>query len=130
MESASFREHTSGEETRELKSAESDLQAQTNNQQDSKIQSAWDTVKNNLSRRPSFTKAWRRWSRSSNDELPAEDHTRKSQDEENSLFCDALLGLMRRTGRYDYTGYNVKKESESSDIKADKPERKRVSWSK
>ena len=105
MEPAFFRDYAFGDEAKELATIESACQQPVGNQQDSRIQSAWDTVKSNLSRRPSFTKAWRRWSRSSISETPTDNRRRKSQDDENGLFCDALLGLMHRTGRFDYLDY-------------------------
>ena len=107
MEVALYQTYTSGDEAQELTSTEHSCQRATGYQQDSKIQAAWDTVKTNFSRRPSLTKAWRRWSRSSvTDQSQSEDLARKSQDKEDGLFCDALLGLMQRTGRYDYFDYS------------------------
>ena len=45
---------------------------------DSKIQTAWETVKTNISRRSSLTNIFRRWSRSST-EIEAEDQSEQTQ---------------------------------------------------
>ncbi|KAL9104665.1 MAG: hypothetical protein Q9163_000408 [Psora crenata] len=106
----------------------------TSDQESSKSPSAWDAVKTNLPRRPSLKRVWRRWSRSSVTESKEEEQTRKSHDDYHGLFCDALLDLMQRTGRFEYLDYSKDHSTErretTTDIKTDKPERKRFSWSK
>lgn len=65
---------------------------------------------------------------------------RRPEDEEASLFCESLLGLMQRTGRFDYLDYSKenaeqKKESRKSAQKENQKETpgrrlKRFSWSR
>lgn len=37
----------------------------------------------------------------------------RPEEEEPSLFCESLLGLMQRTGRFDYLDYSKDKDTES-----------------
>lgn len=65
---------------------------------------------------------------------------RHPKDEEESLFCESLLGLMQRTGRFDYLDYSkespVPKEEERLEVAEKEKDRdlrrslKRFSWSR
>ena len=48
-------------------------------------------------------KRWLSYSRAS--ESSSQREQRRPEDEEQSLFCDSLLALMQRTGRFDYLDY-------------------------
>ena len=39
-------------------------------------------------------------------ETNSQGEERHPEDKENSRFCESLLGLMQRTGRFDYLDYN------------------------
>ena len=69
---------------------------------------------------------------------------RHPEDEEQSLFCESLFGLMQRTGRFDYLDYSSKDTSRGKEegVEAVDPEKekqkqkdlprslKRFSWSR
>ena len=62
------------------------------------------------------------------------------EDEEQSLFCESLLGLMQRTGKFDYLDYSkdTSKQKEEGNIEAAEKDKakdlrrslKRFSWSR
>lgn len=49
-------------------------------------------------------KRWLSYPRTSESNSQGEE--RHPEDEEQSLFCDSLLALMQRTGRFDYLDYS------------------------
>ena len=108
----------------------------------SKIQTAWKSVRSNFKARRSMPdlKRWLSYPRAS--ESSNQREQRRPEDEEQSLFCDSLLALMQRTGRFDYLDYRkstteraeqedetietAQKDGEKSPIKR----LKRFSWSR
>ena len=110
------------------------------NSPNSKVQTAWNTVKTNFKDRSSAPdlRRWMSFTRTSEPE-PLEDLTatlgRRSEDERNSLFCDSLLGLMERTHRFDYLDFTrepVKRRSSerSENNPGQTPRAKRFSWTR
>ena len=111
----------------------------------SKVQTAWNTVKTDFKDRSSAPdlRRWMSFTRTSEPE-PPEDLTatpeRQSQDESDSLFCDSLLGLMERTHRFDYLDFTTdrvkRKNSErrnserSENNPGQSPRAKRFSWTR
>ena len=106
----------------------------------SKVQTAWNTVKTNFRDRSSAPDLRRWWSftRTSEPE-PPEDLTEtpecQSRDESDSLFCDSLLGLMEKTRRFDYLDFTRervrRRNSERSEINpGQSPRAKRFSWTR
>lgn len=84
-------------------------------------QSRWEFVKTKVSSVKSKTskgdRLWRRWSRNSNvgEEVTCEEPTtRWPDDEENSQFCESLLGLMECCGRFNYLEFS-KSKNENED---------------
>lgn len=66
---------------------------------------------------------------------------RHPEDEEGSLFCESLLGLMQQTGRFDYLDYSkdISEQNEETIVIAEKEKEKekdlrrslkRFSWSR
>ena len=108
----------------------------------SKVQTAWQSVKTNFKAKTSMPdlKRWLSPPRASESNSQGDRHP---EDEEQSLFCESLLGLMQRTGRFDYLDYSVDSfEQEEEEIGAAKKEKvrgkdkdlrrslKRFSWSR
>ena len=82
-------------------------------------------------------KRWLSYPRAS--ELMSQGEERHSEDEEQGLFCESLLSLMRRTGRFDYLDYSRDtREQEGEGTEAAQKEKenhlrrslKRFSWSR
>lgn len=76
------------------------------NSPSSKIQTAWQSVKTNFKGKTSMPDL-KRWLSSprvseSNSRGVKQGHP---EDEEQSLFCESLLGLMQRTDRFTYLDY-------------------------
>ena len=106
----------------------------------SKVQSAWKSVRTNFKAKRSIPdlKRWLSYPQASKSNSPEKEG--HPEDEEHSRFCDSLLALMQRTGRYDYLDFNkdTPKQEEEGTIEAaqnesDKqPQRslKRFSWSR
>ncbi|KAI4150062.1 MAG: hypothetical protein L6R39_002359 [Caloplaca ligustica] len=84
-----------------------------------KKQSTWSSIRAGVKRRNPISK-WLSSSPVSSDEEPAE--SKWPNDEKESLFCNALVGLMHRSGRYHDLGLD-KRENEG-------PERKKRKSSK
>ena len=55
-------------------------------------------------------KRWLSYPRAS--ESNGQREERNPEDGEQNLFCESLLGLMKRTGRFDYLDYNNKDTTE------------------
>lgn len=107
-----------------------------------KVQTAWQSVKTNFKAKTSMPdlKRWLSSPRASESNSQGYCHP---EDEEQSLFCESLLGLMQRTGRFDYLEYSKdNSEQEEEEIGAAKKEKvqgkdkdlrrslKRFSWSR
>lgn len=80
---------------------------------------------------------WLSYSRASESNSQGEE--RYPEDEEQSLFCESLLGLMQRTGRFDYLDYSKdtsEQEEEGIEVAEKETEKhlrrslKRFSWSR
>ncbi len=106
----------------------------------SKVQTAWNTVKTNFKDRSSAPdlRRWMSFTRTS-EPGPPEDLKAtvgpRPEDERNSLFCDSLLGLMERTRRFDYLDFTrepvKRRNSERSENNPDQtPRAKRFSWTR
>lgn len=99
----------------------------------SKSQSAWSSVKIRLMRQRSMPEGWRNWSTwwPSDPTPPAAvdaPHVRWPNDAEESLFCESLMGLMHRCGRFEYLsgdGDVEKKRSEEKEESKEKDDRRR-----
>ena len=71
-----------------------------------------------------------------------EEEQRRQADKKESVFCESLLGLMERTGRYGYLDYSKDDEKKTSYRSEEEPTQnskkkegkfarfKRVSWSR
>lgn len=110
----------------------------------SKVQTAWQSVKTNFKAKTSMQdlKRWLPSPRSSESNSQGEE--RHPEDEEQSLFCKSLLGLMQRTGRFDYLDYSKDSSEEEEGTETAQKERekekekekglrhslKRFSWSR
>ena len=80
-------------------------------------------------------KRWLSYPRASEPDSRVDD--RHSEDEEQSLFCESLLALMQRTGRFDYLDYSKDSpEQKEEGLEATQKEKhvrrslKRFSWSR
>lgn len=105
-----------------------------------KVQTTWQSVKTNFKAKTSMPdlKRWLSSPRASESNSQGEE--RHPKDEEESLFCESLLGLMQRTGRFDYLDYSkespVPKEEERLEVAEKEKDRdlrrslKRFSWSR
>ena len=92
-----------------------------------KTESAWNTVKRSFKARSSLPNL-RRWlsSTRASDPPNLEEHGRQTDKQEGS-FCDSLLGLMERTGRFDYIDYRKDSEGKaSSEDEEEINDRKRI----
>lgn len=106
---------------------------------DSKVQAAWSTVKHNFKARSSMPDLRRWWPSNRAPESNTQGEQRRPEDEEDSLFCDSLLGLMQQTGRFDYIDFSkeiitkekgkVKKQSQEEDLAGKNNRANRFSWS-
>ncbi|MCJ1430639.1 hypothetical protein MMC29_008557 [Sticta canariensis] len=73
-----------------------------------KSQSAWSSVKVKLMKQTSTPELWRKWSPRRLSEVCGPEaavrarEARWPDDAEQSLFCESLLGVMKRCGRFDY----------------------------
>ncbi len=103
----------------------------------SKVQTAWKAVRSNFKAKTSMPdlKRWLSYPRASEPDSRVED--RHSEDEEQSLFCESLLALMQRTGRFDYLDYSKDStEQKEEGLEATQKEKyvrrslKRFSWSR
>ena len=83
-------------------------------------------------------KRWLSTPRASDSNGQAEEQ-RHPEDEEQSLFCESLLGLMQRTGRFEYLDYDgTRSKQEEKNMQAVDKEKendprrslKRFSWSR
>ena len=82
-------------------------------------------------------KRWLSTPRASDSNGQAEEQ-RHPGDEEQSLFCEALLGLMQRTGRFEYLDYDETRSKHDENMQAVDKEKendprrslKRFSWSR
>ncbi|MCJ1451225.1 hypothetical protein MMC28_001561 [Mycoblastus sanguinarius] len=81
------------------------------NSSDSKVQAAWNSVKTNFKARTSVPDLRRWWSSTSSN---ARDDQRWPEDEEQSLFCESLLVLMQRSGRFDYLDFTDRKKEKQT----------------
>ncbi len=105
---------------------------------ESKVLAAWASMKSTLRRRPSMPNPWRKSEETSEDPpgSKAQKKTRQQADEEEGLFCDALLGLMQRTGRFDYLDFGEDKKERKDSKGGDgnrsnhAKQRNRFSWSR
>jgi len=109
---------------------------------ESKVLAAWASMKSTLRRKPSMPNPWKKSQETLEgpSSSEAQKNPRRQADEKDGLFCDALLGLMQRTGRFDYLDFKEDKkernDSKGSDGSTtnDKPncakKRNRFSWSK
>ena len=118
-------------------------EATTKESSDSKVQTAWKAVKHNIKARSSMPNM-KRWLVSSqgyqDTQAGRSDRDCPRTDEQESRFCNALLGLMERTGRYDYIDFAAIRESHGNERRSDKeennrdfkegPRAKRFSWSR
>ncbi len=109
----------------------------------SKVQTAWQSVKTNFKAKTSMPDL-KRWLSSPRASESNSQEDRHPEDEEQSLFCESLLGLMQRTGRFDYLDYSKdsSEQEEEEIIGAAKKEKvqgkdkdlrrslKRFSWSR
>ena len=107
----------------------------------SKVQTAWQSVKTNFKAKTSMPDM-RRWlSSSRTSESNSQGEERHPEDEEQSLFCESLLGLMQRTGRFEYLDYSKdSSEPEEEEVETAQKEEvkekdlrrplKRFSWSR
>ena len=71
-------------------------------------------------------KRWLSYPRAS--ESNSQEEERRSEDGEQSLFCESLLGLMQRTGRFDYLDYSrdiSKQEEEEIEEKGKEKEKEK-----
>ena len=104
-----------------------------------KVQTAWQSVKTNFKAKRSMPdlKRWLSSPRAS--ESNSQGKGRHPEDEEQSLFCESLLGLMQRTGRFDDLEYSkdTSEKKEEGIEAAEKEKRKdlrrslkRFSWSR
>lgn len=107
-----------------------------------KIQTTWQSVKTNFKAKTSMPdlKRWLSFPRSSESNSQAEE--RHPDDAEQSLFCESLLELMQRTGRFEYLDYSKsgskQEEKDFRGIQGVEKERekdlrrslKRFSWSR
>lgn len=105
-----------------------------------KAHSAWNTVKSSFKARSS-TPNLRRWlSAPRTSDTSNLEEERRRADEQESVFCNSLLALMKHTGRFDYIDFSrdcerrqssagkeaVGKESRESE----EPRAKRFSWTR
>ena len=72
---------------------------------ESRAQTAWADVKRKFRPRSSMPNLHRRLSSSRASEMEEPAQQRQLADEEEGRFCDSLLNLMQRTGRFDYLDY-------------------------
>lgn len=102
----------------------------TPNSPGSIVHTAWKSVRSNFKVKTSTPdlKRWLSYPRASESNSQREE--RHPEDAERSLFCESLLGLMQRTGRFDYLDYN--KDTTESEKEREKQGRslKRFSWSR
>lgn len=109
----------------------------------SKFQTSWNSVRRSFKARTSLPDLKRWLSNPRASESVSQGEERRAEDEEPSLFCESLLGLMQRTGRFDYLDYSKdnnteqKKERRKSAQKENEKEtlgrplkQKRFSWSR
>ena len=105
----------------------------------SKVQTSWQSVVTNLKAKRSMPdlKRWLSLPRASESNSQAEE--RHPEDEEQSRFCESLLGLMRRTGRFEYLDYSKdsskQEEKDEAAVEREREKRlrrslKRFSWSR
>ena len=75
-------------------------------------------------------KRWLSYPRGSESNSQREE--RHPEDAEQSLFCESLLGLIQRTGRFDYLDYNKDTTEPEKEKGREKQGRslKRFSWSR
>ncbi|CAF9913172.1 hypothetical protein IMSHALPRED_000934 [Imshaugia aleurites] len=127
---------TADEGVRATRSSEA-TESSTPNSSTVKVQTAWQTVKTNFKSMPDL----RRWlpsPRASESNNQVKEH--HPEDEGQSLFCESLLGLMQRTGKFDYLDYSkdTSKQKEEGNIEAAEKDKakdlrrslKRFSWSR
>ena len=109
----------------------------------SKVQTAWKYVRSSFKAKTSMPELKRWLSHPRASESVHQGEERRLEDEEPSLFCESLLGLMQRTGRFDYLDYSkdeesAQKEKEKEKEKVEKQKEtlgrplklKRLSWSR
>lgn len=116
----------------------------TKESSDSKTQTAWKTIKHNIKARSSMPNI-KRWFTSSqgyqDTQAGKAGRDCPRTDEQEGIFCTSLLGLMERTGRYDYIDFAAlhgshenerfgEKEEGHQDIERKEPRAKRFSWSR
>lgn len=92
----------------------------------SPVKDAWKTVKTSFKGKSSMPELRRWWSTSR-----ASESMRYPQDQVESLFCESLLGLMRRSERFRYLGLtkdNGKDDESAND--SGKVRHKRFSWTR
>ena len=84
-----------------------------------RIQRGWNNVKTNFKSKSSLPEL-RRWWSSSRVSAPNEGSSppeeRWPQDEKESQFCESLLGLMQRTGRFDYIQFPEEKKTSAEGV--------------
>ena len=80
-----------------------------------KIQSAWSSVKLKLRKQHSA-----RCSSSWSSKFTSQEQACWPEDEEDSQFCETLLGLMRMCGRFDYLGHDTPQSSSQGSMKTEK----------
>ena len=102
----------------------------TPNSPGSIVQTAWKSVRSNFKVKKSTPDLKRWWSYPRASESNSQREERHPEDAERSLFCESLLGLMQRTGRFDYLDYD--KDTTESEKEREKQGRslKRFSWSR
>ena len=104
-----------------------------------KAQAAWNTVKTRLGGKsaPDLPRWWS-YSRASEPNQPTVKGEQQPEDEENSHFCESLLGLMERSSRFDYLELAKEekvekqmKQSQQEETNAfQSPRAKRLSWTR
>ena len=104
-----------------------------------KFQTAWKSVRSNIKAKASMPdlKRWLSYPRASESTSNSQGEERHPEDEEQSHFCQSLLALMQRTGRFDYLDYGqgIPEQEEESIESAQKEKEKRrslkrFSWSR
>lgn len=97
----------------------------------SKSQSAWSSVKIQLMKKTSMPELWRKWSPRWPSEAPdpqaalGPEEVRWPNDAEESLFCESLLGVMQRCGRFDYLSVDDDVQEKEKEEKVEKDDNRR-----
>lgn len=79
-----------------------------------KSQIVWSSVKLTLKKHSG------RCSSSQSSKITSQEQTHWPKDEEDSQFCNSLLGLMRMCGRFDYLEHDIAQSSSQGSLKTRK----------